>query len=198
MTLGNTKISDYLRDLASASSTPGGGYAAALTAAQGAALLAMVCRLTIGKKKFADVESEVRSILDTLDDNLEIAQVLADRDIEVFQKVMEAYKLPKETREDADVRAGKIQDALKTCSEVPFELFRTCLSMLPLADRLEQICNPAVRSDVLVGRYLLFAALYSAQANVETNLAAIADDPFCLEKRVYMEDRVRDMKSCMP
>ncbi|NTW84344.1 MAG: cyclodeaminase/cyclohydrolase family protein [Chlorobiaceae bacterium] len=194
MTLGETKISDYLRDLASASSTPGGGSAAALTAAQGAALLAMVCRLSIGKKKFADVEDEVRSILVTLDNDLKITQELADSDIRVFQTVIAAYKLPKETEFEAEARAGKIQYALKTCSEVPLELFKTCVSLLPLADRLEQICNPAVKSDVVVGRYLLLAALYSAQANVEINLAGITDDFFCAEKREYMEIRIREMK----
>ncbi|TLU83216.1 MAG: cyclodeaminase/cyclohydrolase family protein [Chlorobium sp.] len=194
VTLGETKISEYLQELASASSTPGGGSAAALTAAQGTALLAMVCRLTIGKKKFADVEDEVRSILATLDNDLKITQELADSDIRMFQTVMAAYKLPKETETEAEARAGEIQSALKTCSDVPFELFKTCLFMLPLADRLEQICNPAVRSDVVVGRYLLLAALYSAQANVEINLAGITDDSFSAEKREFMEVSIREMK----
>lgn len=186
--MGELEISIYLQELASANPTPGGGAAAALTGAQGVALLTMVCNLTIGKKKFADVEDEIRSILDILDRNRGVFLDLADKDTQVFQLVINAYKLPKETPVESEVRIKAIQNALKASSEVLFHLFKTCLTMLPLADRLEQIANPSVLSDVLVGRYLILASLLSAKANVDINLDGIEDESYCMERRLYMEE----------
>ncbi|MGC8773663.1 MAG: cyclodeaminase/cyclohydrolase family protein [Chlorobaculum sp.] len=185
-TLGWSAISTYLDSLASADPTPGGGAAAAVTAAQGAALLSMVCNLTIGKKKFADVEHEVHSILDQCETARRQMLNLGDRDMEVFGTIMEVYKMPKATPEEAEARRAAIQLALKASSEAPFELFKRCLAILPLADRLEKIGNPTVLSDVIVGRYLLVAGLMSAMANVEVNLASIDDAEFCKAKREVM------------
>jgi len=187
-TLGWSAISAYLDTLASADPTPGGGAAAAVTAAQGAALLSMVCNLTIGKKKFADVEHEIRSILDQCETARRQMLNLGDRDMEVFGTIMEVYKMPKTTPEEADARRAAIQYALRASSEVPFELFRRCIAMLPIADRLEQIANPSVLSDVFVGRYLLVAGLLSAKANVEVNLDSIDDAAFCEAKRTAMRE----------
>ncbi|UWX56961.1 cyclodeaminase/cyclohydrolase family protein [Chlorobaculum sp. MV4-Y] len=185
-TLGWSAISTYLDSLASADPTPGGGAAAAVTAAQGVALLSMVCNLTIGKKKFADVADEVHSILEKCETARRQMLNLGDRDMEVFGTIMEVYKMPKSTPEEAEARRAAIQLALKASSEAPFELFKRCLAMLPLADRLEQIGNPSVLSDVIVGRYLLVAGLMSAMANVEVNLASIDDAEFCKAKREVM------------
>jgi formiminotetrahydrofolate cyclodeaminase len=185
-TLGSAPISTWLDQLSSAEPTPGGGAAAAVTAAQGVALLSMVCNLTIGKKKFAGAEDEVRSILDSLEAARRAMLDLGNRDMEVFDEVMQAYRMPKVTPEEAALRNEAIQAALKVCSEVPFALFSKCQSMLPHADRLEKIGNPSVLSDVIVGRYLLTAALMSAMANVEVNLAGIDDAEFCKAKRKVM------------
>ncbi|RXK88922.1 formiminotransferase-cyclodeaminase [Chlorobaculum sp. 24CR] len=185
-TLGWSAISAYLDTLASADPTPGGGAAAAVTAAEGAALLSMVCNLTIGKKKFADVEDEVHSILEQCETARRQMLNLGDRDMEVFGTIMEVYKMPKTTPEEAEARRTAIQLALKASSEAPFELFKRCLATLPHADRLEQIANPSVLSDVIVGRYLLVAGLMSAMANVEANLATIDDAEFCKAKREVM------------
>ncbi|HHE32177.1 MAG TPA: formiminotransferase-cyclodeaminase [Chlorobaculum parvum] len=185
-TLGSDTISTYLDRLASADPTPGGGAAAAVTAAQGVALLSMVCNLTIGKKKFADVEDEVRSILETCETARRQLLVLGDRDMEVFGMIMEVYRMPKTTPEETEARRAAIQAALRASSEVPFELFNRSTVMLPLVDRLEQIGNPSVLSDVIVGRHLLIAGMLSAKANVEVNLDGIDDAEFCEEKRKVM------------
>lgn len=185
-TLGSSTISSYLDRLASADPTPGGGASAAVTAAQGVALLSMVCSLTIGKQKFAAVEDEVRSILDSLEAARQTMLELGDRDMEVFEEVMQAYRLLKSTPEEVALRNEAIQEALKVCSEVPYALFSQCKAMLPYADRLEKIGNPSVLSDVIVGRYQLVAALMSAMANVEVNLASIEDAEFREAKRKVM------------
>jgi methenyltetrahydrofolate cyclohydrolase len=188
-------ISAYLQELASGQPTPGGGAAAALTGAQGVALLAMVCNLTIGKKSFSSVEEEIRSILEILDMNRQNLLKLADKDIEAFQLTMKAYKQPKATELESETRNTTIQEALISCSEVPFELFKTCLSMLTLADRLEEIGNPSVLSDVLVGRYLLLASIFSAKVNVDVNLDGIKESCYCTEKRSYMENALSEVRS---
>ncbi|HWR00839.1 MAG TPA: cyclodeaminase/cyclohydrolase family protein [Chlorobaculum sp.] len=192
--VGATPISEYLDELAGAAPTPGGGAAAALTGAQGVALLSMVCRLTAGREKFSAVEGEIRSILAIMDETRPRLLEMADRDIHAFRLTLKAYKLPKETVDEADARHRAIQDALKACSEVPFELFNTCRAMLPLADRLEQIANPSVMSDVLVGRYLLVAGVLGAKANVDVNLAGIDDSVFCTGKRRHMEQMLRESR----
>lgn len=179
-------LTSYLDALASSQPTPGGGAAAAVTAAQGVALLSMVCRLTLGKKKFADQENAIAAMLATFEQQRQNFLTLAHKDAEAFQAVMAAYKLPKATAIELAIRTEVIQTALEASAEVPLTLFRACGKMLPLADSLEQTGNPAVLSDVLVGRYLLFASLLSAHANVEANLASITDRKFCQEKREVM------------
>lgn len=197
-TLGSTPVSAYLDRLASGDPTPGGGAAAAVTAAQGVALLSMVCNLTAGKKKFADVEHEVRSILEQCEAARCQMLVLGDRDMEVFGTIMEVYRMPKATPEESAARRVAIQSALKASSEVPFELFNRCITMLPLADRLEQIGNPNVLSDVFVGRHLLVAGLLAAKANVEVNLDGIDDAEFCDAKRKVMHEALNGLgESCL-
>lgn len=177
----------YLDALASKHPTPGGGAAAALTAAQGTALLSMVCRLTVGKKKFATQENVVTTMLAAFEQHRHSCLTLAHKDTEAFQAVMAAYKLPQDTAVALAVRNASIQTALQAAAEVPCALFMVCGEILPLADTLEQIGNPSVVSDVLVGRYLLLASLLSAKANVEVNLANIRDKQFCQAKRDTME-----------
>jgi len=196
-TLESTTIAAYLGRLASGDPTPGGGAAAAVTAAQGVALLSMVCNLTLGKKRFADVEDEVQSILETCETARRQMLVLGDRDMEVFGTIMEVYRMPKTTPEETEARSAAIQAALKASSEVPFELFKRCQALLPLADRLEQIGNPNVLSDVIVGRHLLIAGMLSARANVEVNLDGINDAEFCEAKRTVMQQALDGLgESC--
>lgn len=188
--IGFLPVAAYLDRVASTDPTPGGGAAAAVTAAQGAALLSMVCNLTIGKKRFADVEEEVVSILANTEGARQVMLRLGDRDMQVFEEVMQAYRMPKATAEELERRNKAIQTALKASSEVPFELFLHCIVAFQDADRLEEIGNPSVLSDVHVGRYLLVAAMLSAKANVEVNLDGIDDATFCDKKRKIMESAI--------
>jgi formiminotetrahydrofolate cyclodeaminase len=186
--LESQSIKSYLQALASGEPTPGGGAAAALTAAQGAALLAMVCNLTIGKAKFAQFETELRSILHAAEQAYMAMLGQAEKDMAAFENVMAAYRSPKTTEQEATVRSAQIQSALKASAEVPFNLYKMCLSMFPLADRLEKICSPSVLSDVIVGRHLLQAALLSAQANIEQNLLSITNGAFCQSMRAAIDE----------
>lgn len=172
------ELRPYLDALASAAPVPGGGAAAAVTVAQGLALLAMVCNLTIGKKKFAAVESEAQDLLGRVTTLRTEAMALAEADMATFRDVMEAYRLPTETAAQADAKRDALASATRAAAEPPYRLMRLAVDALPLADRLEQIGNPNVISDVRVGRHLLLAGIQASRENVEINLGSLspADD----------------------
>lgn len=189
MQLEEYKITDYLDDLAAAKSTPGGGCAAALTSAQGAALLSMVCNFTKGEK-YQHVESEVESILRKCESSREMMTNLASEDKIVFSKVMAAYKLPKETESQKKMRINEIQVCLIDCAQVPFELLVESSKLFEVALQLKDIGNKNLLSDVLVGAHLLYAGILSAKENVEINLSSINDKEFCESKRLEMNNLI--------
>jgi formiminotetrahydrofolate cyclodeaminase len=181
-------LKPYLDDLASASPVPGGGVAAALTVAQGLALLSMVCNLTIGKKKFSTVESQAKDIHERVSSMRADALFEAGADMDAFGTVMIAYRMPTETDEQKTTRKTALAKATREAAEPPFRLMALASQALPLADQLEKIGNPGVLSDVLVGRHLLIAGYKSSKENVEVNLNNLSpDDPFINEMRIKMD-----------
>jgi formiminotetrahydrofolate cyclodeaminase len=116
MALKDTRIQVFLEELAGSSATPGGGSASALAGAMGAGLVGMVCRLTIGKKRFTNVEDELRRVLEEAEALRQQLSDLADADIQAFDQVMAAYRLPKETQEDQAARQAAIQRALQAAT----------------------------------------------------------------------------------
>ena len=117
--------------LASGAATPGGGSAAAIMGAMGAALVSMMCNLTIGKKNYAEVEGEMRSLLMAAEElRLQLAGMVAD-DIAAFDGLMAAYALPKDTDEHKATRSAAIQRGLKAATETPLD----ALPYTPSLDR---------------------------------------------------------------
>jgi methenyltetrahydrofolate cyclohydrolase len=183
------ELKPYLEDLASASPTPGGGAAAAVTIAQGLALLSMVCNLTIGKKKFSTVEEQTKDLLELLTTMRAEALSLAEKDMRAFTVVMNAYRMPAETDEQKSTKKATLASATRHAAEPPFRLMTLSVRALPLADQLEKIGNPNVLSDVFVGRHLLKAGYKSSKENVEVNLNNLSpDDAFTSEMRIKMDD----------
>ncbi len=182
-------LKPYLNDLASASPAPGGGAAAAVTVAQGLALLSMVCNLTIGKKAFGAVEDQAKDILEQVSVMRAEALSEAETDMIAFTVVMKAYQMPAETDEQKSTKKAALANATRNAAEPPFRLMTLAAQALPLADQLEKIGNPNVLSDVFVGRHLLIAGYKSSKENVEINLNNLSpDDPFINEMRVKMND----------
>jgi formiminotetrahydrofolate cyclodeaminase len=180
-------IKSYLNELASASPTPGGGSAAAVTVAQGLALLSMVCNLTIGKKKFSAVEDQVKNIFEQLSSMQVEALSEAEADINAFTSVMKAYQMPAETDEQSSTKQAALKKATRNAAEPPFRIMSLAAQALPLANQLEKIGNPNVLSDVLVGRHLLIAGYKSSKENVEVNLNSLSPkDPFVDEMEARM------------
>ncbi|GIU96800.1 MAG: hypothetical protein KatS3mg013_0603 [Actinomycetota bacterium] len=166
-------IGDWLEILASDAPTPGGGGASALLAATGAGLLAMVGRLTLGRNRFADVEDRMRSLLDAADRARAEFLRLADRDAEAFDRVMTAYRLP---RDQGDARDLAIQQALGEAASVPLELAQRAAQTLALAEDATALGNPQAASDGYCAAVALHGAVLGALANVRINAVALRDE----------------------
>jgi formiminotetrahydrofolate cyclodeaminase len=168
-------LRELLQSLGSPDPTPGGGAAAGVAGALGAALVEMTANLTLGKPRFVEVEAQARRIEQRAAElRLRIA-ALADADAEAFERVSAAYKLPRADEQQKAARSEAIQSALALAAQVPLDTARASAQVIDLAEEAAPILNPSVISDVLVGALLARAALESAGVNVEINLAAMAD-----------------------
>ncbi|HEX6400822.1 MAG TPA: cyclodeaminase/cyclohydrolase family protein [Actinomycetota bacterium] len=176
MGTGEQEIGGWLEALASDAATPGGGAAAGVAAATGAALIAMVGRLTIGKAGFEDVEDRMRALTERADAEREAFLELAERDAEAFRAVMGSFKLPKDTDEERAARTLRIQEAYEGAAEVPLELARRAVDLMELAEDATAMGNAHAASDGYSGGALLFAAALCAIANVRINAAGLKDE----------------------
>ena len=170
-------VREFLEVLGSAAPTPGGGAAAALAGAMGAALVEMTASLTVGRPRFAAVEAEAQAILAEAGGLRRRLMEHVEADARAYEQVMAAYRLPKATDEEKARRGEAIQAALVAAAEEPLEAARDCAAVLPLAERSAPILNPQVVSDVRVGAILAHAGLEGAAENVEVNLAMMTDEP---------------------
>lgn len=171
-------VTEFLDNLASAASTPGGGSAAAILGAMGAALTSMVCNLTIGKKGYEDVTPDLERVLaDAEAARHQLIDMIQD-DVNAFDGVMAAYGMPKVTDEEKAARSAEIQSALKTATAVPLACAKACQKALVLADPAAQMGNKNVISDAGVAVMAAYAGLMSAALNVYINVGAIKDEEF--------------------
>ncbi len=169
-------VREFLEKVADKNPTPGGGAVGAIAAALGASLGAMVSRLTIGKKGYEDVEGHMETALEVFEAEMSYLCELANKDIQAFDQVMASYKMPKSTEEEKNARQMKIQQALKTAIEVPFDLARRTKNIVVSLERLAKWGNLNVISDVETSAYLLVASYRIASANVTINIKSL-DDP---------------------
>ena len=176
MQLADMTTKDYLKLLASDAPAPGGGSVSALSAAQGAALTAMVCDLTIPKEKYAafreTCEQVKRDILSVLDELI----VAIDKDTEAYNKVSAAFKMPKDTEEQKAARSAAIREATVEATRVPYRTKELCLAGLSITQRAVGRSNPNAASDLGVAALNLLAGLKGAYLNVKINLPGIKDE----------------------
>jgi methenyltetrahydrofolate cyclohydrolase len=178
----DTEIEQFLAALASQSATPGGGSAAAIIGAMGAALVSMVCNLTIGKKKYAEVEGEMKDVL-AKSEALRVKLIgMIEDDVKAFDAVMGAYGMPKESDADKAKRDQAIQAALKLATDVPMACARAARQVIDIAATASDKGNLNVISDAGVGVLAGYAALRSAALNVFTNARMITDKTFAEAK----------------
>ena len=187
-------IQTFLDELASKASTPGGGGAAAVSGAMGAALISMVAHFTIGKKGYEDVEAQAKEILaksEVLRGKL--TEAIAD-DVRVFNRVMASYGMPKETDEEKAARSAEIQEALKEATDVPLECAKLCYEVIKLSKPIAEIGNKKVISDAGVAVLDAYAGLRSAILNVYINIGGIKDKAFADDRAQQLESMLADME----
>jgi len=170
------KVSNFLDELASNSPTPGGGSVAALAGALGAGLISMVGNLTVGKKKYEDLEEDIKKMVSFSEKlRYELSQLI-EEDVKVFNNFMATYKMLKETEDEKKVRAEKIQESLIEAAKVPLKVAYKCLDILSLSKEVAEKGNINVVSDAGVAVLMAEAALRSAILNVKINLKMIKDE----------------------
>ena len=183
----DTTCEKFLEELASKQPTPGGGAASALCGATAAALTAMLGNLTAGKAGSEANDKMALEIIIAADKlRLELAQ-LADDDAAVFNKFMEAYKMPKATDTEKAMRTAAIGQAAIAAAEVPMQIANKSLEVLKLARKLIVFGNPNAISDGTVSALMARAALRSALYNVKINLGLIKDDEYVAAARAKMQ-----------
>lgn len=166
-------LQNYLDELSSNSPTPGGGNVAALCGALSSSLATMVCNLTIGKKKYAEVESEMISLKEKLEIYQKKFIELGKKDNLAFDKVMNAFKLPKDTDEQKENRNKEIENATIGAAEIPSEVMQTAKELLPLLKIIIEKGNRNSLSDVGVAAALVETASKGAYLNVIINCASL-------------------------
>lgn len=168
-------VAEFTDILASEQPLPGGGSAAALTGALGAALAAMVARLTTGRARYAGHDAEMRKIRDAADGLRARLLAMVDADPRAYQEVMIAYQMPRETESQRAYRIQAIQAALRGAAEAPLEAAGLCLEVLELTAAVAAHGNRNAAGDTAVGALLAHAGLRGAAHNVRLNLALMHD-----------------------
>ena len=178
----DSTIEKFLDELASAAPTPGGGSAAAIMGAMGAALVAMVCNLTIGKKGYEQHDAEMRDVLAQCEARRQRLTAMVAEDVAAFDSLMAAYKLPKASDDEKAARSAAIQSALQRATQVPLDCAKECAEVVRLSGRAAEVGNQNVISDAGVGVLAAWAALRSAVLNVNINAPSLKDRGFAEAK----------------
>ena len=173
----------FLDALASGAPTPGGGGAAAVAGAMAAALISMVCNLTLGRQRYAAVADEMQALLERAETVRNELQQLADDDVVAFTHLSAAYKLPRVTDADIATRRDAIQAALHRATDVPLRTARAAAAVMPLCAPVAERGNQAAVSDVGVAALLAQAAVRSAVLNVDINLRTLEDQVYVQQVR---------------
>ena len=168
--------SSFLDELASANPTPGGGSAAAHTGAAAAALVAMVARVTLGKKKYEGVKEQMWELVEKAESLRSELTAGVEQDAAAFVAVMEAFKLPKDTPEQIEVRNLAVQSATLTATKVPLQAAQQCLAVQELALQAVELGNLNAISDAASGATLARSALTCAAYNVRINVSGLDDE----------------------
>lgn len=174
----NMTIQEFAMQTASNEPVPGGGSISALAGSLAAALTEMVAGLTIGKKKYAEAEEEMKAAIEVMRPVRD--QLLDDikRDSESFDQYMQALALPKETEEEKAARTEAMQNGLKAAVEVPLSVAKAACGILPYAETMVVKGNRTAVTDALVATMMARTAVLGAGFNVKINLESIKDQEY--------------------
>lgn len=176
--LAGLTIADFMTRLGAKDATPGGGGAAALAGASAAGLVTMVARLTSGRPAFQAIEERVQEIIRQGDRlRAELLQAI-DEDAAAFDRVMDAYALPRSTPQEKEARQAVLQPALVGATASPLRIARACLSLAQMAAELAEKGNPQTITDAGTAAALAYAALQGAVFQARINLKSIKDTAY--------------------
>lgn len=174
-------VAGFIDELASDSPAPGGGSVSALNGAIAASLTSMVGNLTIGKKKYADVEEEMREIVSRVSEIQKELLEAVDKDSDAFNVVFAAFKWPKETEEEKEARSAEIQRGTKIAADVPMRVAEKAAELMPLIEKVIMKGNQNSITDACCAMMACRYAVIGALLNVRINLGSIKDETFVKE-----------------
>ena len=175
------KTTDFLEQLSSSAPIPGGGGASAAVGAFASALGLMVTNLTVGKKKYADVEEEILEIREKLEQKKQDLVRMVDEDAEAFEPLAKAYRMPKETEEEKAEKARVMEAALKEACSVPMEIMEKCCEAIDVIKEFAAKGSALAISDAGVGAVFCKAALEGASLNVYINTKSMKNREYAEE-----------------
>jgi formiminotetrahydrofolate cyclodeaminase len=187
MKLTDKSVTNFLDELASNAPAPGGGSVASLAGALGAALVSMVCNLTLGKKAYADVEDDIQDLLAQSETLRQEMTDLLEADVAAYTGYSRAAKMPRATEEEKAERAKVMQAALKTATDVPLQIAEAAAKVMDLCMPAAEKGNKWAVSDAGVAVLMAEAALRSAALNVLINLGSLKDEEFVADRQAKLD-----------
>lgn len=192
--LAGQRVGDFLDALASEQPVPGGGAAAALSAALAASLTAMVVRLSLERERYAAFGELHAEALAASDAARQRFAQLADDDAAAYAAYRAARGMPRETDEQKVAREAAARDAARTATKVPLELVKACQAQMELVERCAGRTNLNVASDLEVAALLLDSAARAAAVNVRVNLPSIADEGYASAVTAELDQRLQQVQ----
>ena len=186
MTLLNTSVTEFTEQLASSAPVPGGGGASALVGAVGIALGDMVGELTVGKKKYKDVEEEILALMEKAQEIRRKLLACIDKDAEAFEPLSKAYGIPK----DDPAREETLEACLKEAAAPPMEIFELCCEAIDLLKGFAEKGSRLMISDAATGAALCRGALTGAAVNVKVNTKLMKDREYAEKINVYLDEKL--------
>ena len=174
MSFINNTCKEFVDVLASKASVPGGGGASALVGAVGMALGTMVGNLTVGKKKYADVEADMYAAMEKAEELQNELLLLVDGDAGAFEPLSKAYSIPK----DDPTREKVMEDALRIATSAPMDIMRACARVIDIIEVFAEKGSALAISDAGVGAAFARAAIVGASFNVYINTASMTDKEY--------------------
>ena len=179
--LSNLPVKDFLSITAGNDPVPGGGSVSALCGSLSAALGQMVANLTVGKKKYADVEENMKALSAVFNSYLDEFTQAIDKDSEAYNAVFSAFQLPKETEDEKAMRSQKIQEATKIAAEIPLQVAQKACKIMDYLRIAAETGNQNAVTDACVAMMCARTAVLGALLNVRINLSSIKDEEYVKE-----------------
>ena len=187
MELLNTTIKRFTELTASKAPVPGGGGACALVGAVGIALGNMVGEYTVGKKRYADVEEEIKDLMAKAQDLRRKFLVCIEKDAEAFEPLSRAYAIPK----DALERETVMEECLRQAAAVPMEILELCGAAIDLVKEFAEKGSRLIISDAATGAVMLKGAMFGAAINVKVNTNLMKAREYADEIAGYVDSKMR-------